>query len=206
MKKRLISMLLCVCMVLAYFPTAVFAAEEAGLCEHHGAHTTDCGYAAAVDGVACGHVHDTSCGYAEAVSEVLCTCTETDAAGVVMHAEGCGYVACEAGSDCGHVHDTDRGYAEPAAEQPCAYVCSDCAVTEPMGEPVTEPVAEETVAVEEGNPPDGSGRTGARLHLWHRCFCLPCNFPRPVSSTGRASVCLCREVRRAQPLVRCLRL
>ena len=149
MKKRLISMLLCVCMVLAYFPTAVFAAEEAGLCEHHGAHTTDCGYAAAVDGAACGHVHDTSCGYAEAVTEVLCTCTETDAAGVVMHTEGCGYVAGEAARDCGHVHDADCGYAEPAAEQPCAYICADCAVTEPMGEPVTEPAAEETEAMEE---------------------------------------------------------
>ncbi|MBQ3548884.1 MAG: right-handed parallel beta-helix repeat-containing protein [Oscillospiraceae bacterium] len=47
--KKVLSILLCLCMVLQYVPTTAFAADtaEGGLCEHHTEHTAECGYAAA---------------------------------------------------------------------------------------------------------------------------------------------------------------
>ena len=84
MKKRILSMMLVLCMVLGMMPVSAFAAETDNLCDHHTEHTADCGYAAAVEGSpcthecgeecaeACGHVHDELCGYVEAAAEVPC--------------------------------------------------------------------------------------------------------------------------------------
>ena len=84
MKKRILSMLLAIVMVVGLLPTAVFAAEGDNLCDHHTEHTADCGYAPAVEGSpcthecgeecaeACTHVHDEACGYVEAAAEVPC--------------------------------------------------------------------------------------------------------------------------------------
>ena len=44
MKKRILSMLLIILMIVGLFPTAAFAAETDGLCEHHTEHTATCGY------------------------------------------------------------------------------------------------------------------------------------------------------------------
>ena len=84
MKKRILSMMLVLCMVLGMMPVSAFAAETDNLCDHHTEHTADCGYAPAVEGSpcthecgeecaeACGHVHDELCGYVEAAAEVPC--------------------------------------------------------------------------------------------------------------------------------------
>ena len=58
------------------------AEEDAGLCEHHPAHTEECGYIASAPGADCTHVHDESCGYREAVEGTPCT---------HEHEEDCGY-------------------------------------------------------------------------------------------------------------------
>lgn len=42
--KKVLSILLCLCMVLQYVPATVFAAAEDNLCEHHAVHTEECGY------------------------------------------------------------------------------------------------------------------------------------------------------------------
>ena len=72
--RRWLALLLCMLMILpSNFGFAMAAgAEDTGLCEHHPAHTADCGYAAAVEGQTCQHEHDESCGYAAAVPETPC--------------------------------------------------------------------------------------------------------------------------------------
>ena len=41
---KVISMLICLCMILQFVPAAVFATETDNLCEHHAMHTEACGY------------------------------------------------------------------------------------------------------------------------------------------------------------------
>lgn len=60
-------------------------AEETGLCEHHPAHTAECGYAEAVEGVPCTHI----CG-----DECAVSCIHT------AHDELCNYVETVTGSPC----------------------------------------------------------------------------------------------------------
>lgn len=102
--KKAASLLLAMLMVLQYIPAPVLAEEmpQTGLCEHHPAHE-NCGYIAAVAGVACNHNHDDSCYRIE--------CVHT-------HGE-CGYVAAIEGMACDHVHDDLCGYSEPVAEVTC---------------------------------------------------------------------------------------
>ena len=136
-KTKLLSIFMALCMVISMVPVNVFAAETDNLCDHHTAHTADCGYVAAVEGAECGHVHDDSCGYKAAVEGVSCACTDTDDTGAVVHTEGCGYVAPVAGSDCTHAHDDTCGYAAAQAEVPCAYECADCAAGEETAAEIT---------------------------------------------------------------------
>ena len=41
--KKVFSILICLCMVLQYVPTTVFAVTTDNLCEHHPVHTAECG-------------------------------------------------------------------------------------------------------------------------------------------------------------------
>lgn len=128
--RRWLALLLCMLMILpSNFGFAMAAgAEDTGLCEHHPAHTADCGYAAAVEGQTCQHEHDESCGYAAAVPETPCDkeCTDTDGDGVIDHAADCAYKAAVPEAACNHVHDGSCGYVESIAGSPCTYVCGIC--------------------------------------------------------------------------------
>ena len=108
------------------------AAYTGGLCEHHPAHTADCGYVEAVEGRPCNHVHDEDCGYQAAVEEVPCDkeCTDTDENGNIVHQEGCAYQPAVEEQPCTHVHDDTCGYAEAVEGAPCTYVCAICAAAE----------------------------------------------------------------------------
>lgn len=116
--KKILSILLCLCMLSQYAPVMAFAAAEDGLCAHHTEHTADCGYAQAVAGSDCTHVCGEDCAQG---------CTHA-------HDDACGYVAAVAGHECHYecaecaVALTSEVDADPA--------------TEPATEPSTEPSAE----------------------------------------------------------------
>lgn len=68
-------------MLVQNAPVMAHAAAGDNLCEHHTEHTAECGYVAAVEGVAC-------------------ACEATDESGAVLHTGGCGYVAAVEGHEC----------------------------------------------------------------------------------------------------------
>ena len=138
MKKGL-SILLCVLMLVQYVPTHAFGAAEEGLCEHHTAHTADCGYAAAAAGQDCTHAHSEDC---YAILECLHTCGDECANGCAHECtveSGC----ITRSLDCSHVHG-DCSYSEGTAEVPCGYACAECAANAfPSGEGGTAPTVTE---------------------------------------------------------------
>lgn len=126
--KRGLASVLALTMCVSMLQLTVLAEEGgsiSGLCEHHTEHTTDCGYAEAVEGGDCIHAHDDSCGYAEAVEGAECTCeTEND-----EHTADCEFVAAIGGQPCNHQHDETCGYVEAKDGAPCAFVCELCEQT-----------------------------------------------------------------------------
>ena len=145
MPRRLLSLVLSVVMVLSLLPMPSFAAEGDGLCEHHPAHTPECGYVAAVAGqpcthvcgddcltltTACTHVHEAAC-YGDAVlpdegedkTADACAHICSEESGCVTKTPACVHTA----------HDEACGYVAAVEGQPCGYVCAACA-----GEPQPE--------------------------------------------------------------------
>ena len=123
---RAAAVALSVCMVFTFMPSMAFATEaDTGLCEHHQAHTAECGYQEAKPGHPCGHEHTADCctdelicGYIEAGNM---TATNYDADHV--HTTDCYEL------DCPHEqgeHDESCGYTEAVEGQPCKYVCAEC--------------------------------------------------------------------------------
>lgn len=156
-RKRVLSGILAVLMVLGCAPVPALAADTDGLCPHHPQHTEECGYRAAVVGKTCGHEHtDTcyapvtqcvhvhgDCGYVAAVGGRGCEC-QPDENGQIVHEEGCGFVEAVEGVPCDHVcseesgcitmalhchhtHDDTCGFVAEQPEVPCAFVCEPCA-------------------------------------------------------------------------------
>lgn len=61
MKKRILSLTLCVVLLFSALPVNALAAENldtGGLCEHHTEHTADCGYSEGTEGMSCGFICD----------------------------------------------------------------------------------------------------------------------------------------------------
>lgn len=104
-KKRFLSVLLSVLLVLGSIPVTAMAetteSEENGLCEHHPQHTDECGYI-------------------EAQEEIPCNmgCADMDGDGTVDHAEGCTYQPAVEGQPCTYVceicNPQDSGEEEAA--------------------------------------------------------------------------------------------
>ena len=128
MKKRFISFLTAVAMVLTMMPQMSFVAHahEHEQCEHH-IHNEECGYVEASEGTPCTHTHDADCGYIAAVEEVLCECTQTDENGALQHTENCGYAAPAEEVQCGHSHDENCSYTPAVEAQACTFSAEDCA-------------------------------------------------------------------------------
>ena len=83
-KKRLLSLLLSVVMIMTMLPSTpltAFAAADDNLCEHHTEHTADCHYAEAVAGSSCTHEHSEDC---YAIVSCLHTCGDDCAQGLSL--------------------------------------------------------------------------------------------------------------------------
>ena len=122
MRRKFFSIITALALCLSLCPTWAFAVEgepDTGLCDHHPAHTEDCGYTAPTEGHDCGHEHTEDC-----------------------------YTTDEAGSkvlDCRHSHDSECGYVQADPGASCGYVCRICPIEDliaALPEQVTEDNAE----------------------------------------------------------------
>ena len=164
--RRPLAFLLSAVMIVTMSGTPVHAVAdrgqpETGLCEHHTAHTDDCGYQEETPGTPCGHEHTEDCyvEVTECVHEHTPECypeaEDTDNEGTPSNAKAaepteCTHVCGEdtgcitKALDCQHEHDDSCGYSEGT---PCGYVCEICANTDkPAGGNETEPKEPETPA------------------------------------------------------------
>ena len=123
MKKRMMSMLLVLCMVFSLMPQTALAtgsnpAVGKTACDNHPEHTDQCGY---VEGHPCGHSEHGSDCYTD---ELICGYDEeeqlaTDSNASHQHTQECYEL------DCPHKHgehDDDCGYTEAV---PCGHVCDE---------------------------------------------------------------------------------
>jgi len=135
--KKLLSILLCLCMLLQNAPVMAFAATTDNLCDHHTEHTAECGYREGSAGSACTHEHSEDC-----YKIVACKHTHDDTC-----SSGCSHTCTvENGCitmelDCHHTHG-DCGYAEAVAPQECTTCQSVLTHAENCG--YVAPVAEVT--------------------------------------------------------------
>ena len=164
--RRPLAFLLSAVMIVTTSGTPVHAVAdrgqpETGLCEHHTAHTDNCGYQEETPGTPCGHEHTEDCyiEVTECVHEHTAECYPeaegTDDEATPSNAKAaepteCTHVCSEESGcirkvlDCQHEHNDSCGYSEGT---PCGYVCEICAnADKPAGGNETEPKEPETPA------------------------------------------------------------
>lgn len=149
--RRPLALLLSAAMTVTLWGTSVYAVAESGqlgtgLCEHHTAHTEDCGYTEGTPGTPCSHEHTEDC-YAlaencvhehtsecypaldgDSVSSNTATPSEAEEAEPSSCTHECSeesdYITEEL--DCQHEHNEDCGYSTATEGTPCGYVCEIC--------------------------------------------------------------------------------
>ncbi len=149
--KQILAWFLCGTMLSLQTMVPVLAApasKQGGLCEHHTAHTAECGYLPAAPGSPCTHVHDDDC--YRLVRDCVHTHTEecypepeedpvatpavskrrrpVDCVHECSEEEGC----IREKLNCRHVHDDVCGYQPEGIESPCTFVCDICTSLEEM--------------------------------------------------------------------------
>lgn len=149
--RRPLAFLLSAVMIVTMSGTPVHAVAdrgqpETGLCEHHTAHTDDCGYTEETPGTPCGHEHTEDCYievtecvhehtpecYPEETEDSVSGNEATPANAEKREPENCPHI-CDGESgciteklDCRHEHDSECGYTESTPGTPCTYVCEIC--------------------------------------------------------------------------------
>ena len=149
--RRPLAFLLSAVMIVTMSGTPVHAVAdrgqpETGLCEHHAAHTDDCGYTEETPGTPCGHEHTEDCYtevtecvhehtpecYPEETEDSVSDNEATPANAEKREPENCPHI-CDGESgciteklDCRHEHDSECGYTESTPGTPCTYVCEIC--------------------------------------------------------------------------------
>ena len=149
--RRPLALLLSAVMIVTMSGTPVHAVAdrgqpETGLCEHHTAHTDDCGYTEETPGTPCGHEHTEDCYievtecvhehtpecYPEETEDSVSDNEATPANAEEREPENCPHI-CDGESgciteklDCRHEHDSECGYTESTPGTPCTYVCEIC--------------------------------------------------------------------------------
>ena len=148
LKKRIAALLMTGVMICSTLPMNVLAVENSnqhtgGLCEHHPAHTEDCGYTEGTQGTPCNHEHTDECYTlvtecvhehteecypAEGVSDNTATPSEADEAEPTKCTHECsGESGCITEAlNCQHEHDSECGYTEAVPGTPCIFVCEEC--------------------------------------------------------------------------------
>ena len=132
MKKRIMSFLLVLVMVLGMVPVPAFAGEG---CTYHPEHNSDCGYS---EGTPCGFDHAANCTFERVVrcahTHGEGSCTYAAAKPAVnchpTHNEACGYVPgvdCTCGAAAGEAHQEGCAFV---AETPCNVTHEGCGCTE----------------------------------------------------------------------------
>lgn len=115
--KKLLSLVMCLCLMAAALSAVAYAAPTDGLCPHHTAHDANCGYVEYKAAVPCTHVCSAEAGCTAAAAEVPC--------GHVCSAElGCTAATAEVPCNDVHVHDVACGYADAVAAV-CAHTSHD---------------------------------------------------------------------------------
>lgn len=117
--KKVLSAVLCLCMLAQNVPAVALAAEGDGLCGHHSGHTAECGYVEAVEGKPC--LHQCSEG---------CATVDVTACVHDHEAEGCVHTTPAEAVACDHVHGEGCGYVAPQEAVPCTFVCEECKAEE----------------------------------------------------------------------------
>lgn len=129
--RRVLALALCLAILCPLLGSPGYAEiTEDGLCEHHPAHTADCGFSAGSPESPCGHIHNEAC------YTVLCL-HEGEEGHVCSEESGCLTLA------CAHVHDESCGYAPEIPAAPCQFHCPVCAGEE-TPEPTETPDPTET--------------------------------------------------------------
>ena len=149
--RRPLAFLLSVVMTVTMSGTPVHAMADRGqpeteLCEHHTAHTDDCGYKEEMPGTPCGHEHTENCYievtecvhehtpecYLEETKDSVSGSEATPENAEKWEPENCPHI-CDKESgciteklDCQHEHDSECGYTESTPGTPCTYVCEIC--------------------------------------------------------------------------------
>ena len=145
MKRRMVSVLTALALMLSLCPTWAFAREaDPALCKHHQSHTEDCGYAVPTEGQPCSHEHGDECYSEETVcchnhDELCYSDGQLPAEGEDKAADACTHT-CSAESgcvtqtlNCQHVHNEECGYVEADPGTPCEYGCHICPIEALIG-------------------------------------------------------------------------
>ena len=147
-RKRIAALLAAGVMLFSSLPANALGEERqttGSLCEHHPAHTAECGYAEGTEGTPCNHQHTDECYtfVTNCVHEHGADCYPaegvSDNAAAPSGAEMAEPTACthqcseESGCiskelDCKHEHNSECGYTPAAEGAPCTYVCPICPV------------------------------------------------------------------------------
>ena len=146
--RRITAFMMAAVMTFTTVPVNALAVETTdagtgGLCEHHPAHTAECGYTEGTSGSPCAHEHDEDC--YQFVTECVHEHTEdcypeenaSDDTASPSEPEDAGPTECthecseESGCiteklDCEHEHDEACGYAPAEPGSPCTFVCGEC--------------------------------------------------------------------------------
>lgn len=112
-------------MVLGQLPAAALAAQDDGLCAHHPAHTTDCGFAS--EGV-CSHscTLDNGCVTLSCTHTHVATCFDTEGNSLCRHDCGKDAACGQEETNCLHTAHGSCGYENG---EPCEFAengCEDC--------------------------------------------------------------------------------
>ena len=116
--RKALSVLLSMALTITGMGVTAYAEEPlrgSGLCEHHQAHDSSCGYVAPVEGHVCEHVHTDEC-YVEVEPATPSEATPGNGAKQKV-------------LDCPHErgqHDETCGYVEAVEGKPCMYQCAEC--------------------------------------------------------------------------------
>jgi uncharacterized repeat protein (TIGR02543 family) len=146
MKKRFFSIFTALALLFSTLPVNALAVGNSGaggLCEHHPAHTAECGYAEGAEGTPCNHEHTEDC-YTlveKCVHEHTDECypeesvsgnTATPGNAEEQEPTECAHECSEDTGcikkelDCQHEHNDDCGYIPATKGTSCTFVCKIC--------------------------------------------------------------------------------